>query len=103
MSAFTEPAGRPQRDGPALRASAMVAGDAFARALGETCDVCSVVAPQILCHLQNSWNGSAAIANIPTSGRSGVDANSVIASLGNIWLRRYTFQPCSARQDPVKP
>ncbi|OJI97296.1 hypothetical protein ASPVEDRAFT_119801 [Aspergillus versicolor CBS 583.65] len=161
LSQFTDEWGRPQRDGPALRASALIAygnylvkngstalvssniwplvqndlayvgeywngtgfdlweevegssffttavqfkalveGAAFAEALGETCDSCSV-APQILCHLQEYWDGSAIVSNSPTNGRSGVDANSVIASL-NLFdpeaaCDDATFQPCSAK------
>lgn len=161
LSQFTDEWGRPQRDGPALRASALIAygnylannnstsvisaniwpivqndlayvgeywnetgfdlweevegtsffttavqfkalveGAAFAEALGETCDSCSV-APQILCHLQEFWDGSAIVSNNPTNGRTGVDANSVIASLNlfdpEAGCDDATFQPCSAR------
>ncbi|PWY70942.1 putative glucoamylase precursor [Aspergillus heteromorphus CBS 117.55] len=161
ITAFTGSWGRPQRDGPALRASALIAygnyliahgktslaktnlwpliqndlsyvgqywnqstydlweevngssffttamqhkslveGAAFAAAVGETCPGCSV-APQILCHLQEYWNGSAIISNSPTNDRSGIDANSVIASI-HIFdpaatCDDVTFQPCSAR------
>ncbi|KAL2818000.1 putative glucoamylase precursor [Aspergillus cavernicola] len=161
MSAFTDAWGRPQRDGPALRASSLIAygnylinndqealaianiwpivqndlayvgqywtgttfdlweevegssffttavqykalveGDAFATAVGGTCEACSV-APQILCQLQTYWDGSAIISNVPSSGRSGIDANSIIASLNTFDPTAdcddATFQPCSAR------
>ncbi|KAL2839805.1 putative glucoamylase precursor [Aspergillus pseudoustus] len=161
LSAFTDAWGRPQRDGPALRASALIAygnalikskqeslaldniwplvqndlayvgqywnqttfdlweevqgssffttavqfkslveGNAFAEALGQSCDACSV-APQILCHLQDFWDGSSVVSNIPTSGRTGLDANSLIASLNTFdpaaTCDDVTFQPCSSR------
>ncbi|PYH92513.1 putative glycosyl hydrolase, family 15 [Aspergillus ellipticus CBS 707.79] len=161
ITAFTGSWGRPQRDGPALRASALIAygnyliahdkkslaktnlwplirndlsyvgqywnestfdlweevngssfftaavqhkslveGAAFAAALGVACTGCSV-APQILCHLQEYWNGTAIISNTPTNGRSGIDANSVISSIHTFdpaaACDDVTFQPCSAR------
>lgn len=161
ISQFTGSWGRPQRDGPALRASALIAygnsliasdkqsvvkaniwpivqndlsyvgqywnqtgfdlweevqgssfftvavqhkalveGDAFAKALGEECQACSV-APQILCHLQDFWNGSAVLSNLPTSGRSGLDANSLLGSIHTFdpaaACDDTTFQPCSSR------
>ncbi|RHZ44433.1 glycoside hydrolase family 15 protein [Aspergillus thermomutatus] len=161
LTAFTGSWGRPQRDGPALRASALIAygnsliaqgkesvvnthiwpivsndlayvaqywnqstfdlweevqgssffttaaqhkalveGAAFAKALGQSCDGCSV-APQILCFLQDYWNGTAVISNIANNGRSGIDANSVLASIHTFdpaaGCDDTTFQPCSAR------
>ncbi|PLB55671.1 putative glucoamylase precursor [Aspergillus steynii IBT 23096] len=161
ISAFTDSWGRPQRDGPPLRASALIAygnsliakdqkslaqdniwpivqndlsyvgqywnestfdlweevqgssffttavqhkalveGKAFAEALGQACDSCSV-APQILCHLQDFWDGSAVVSNIPTSGRSGLDANSLLTSIHTFDPTAdcddVTFQPCSSR------
>ncbi|OQE13111.1 hypothetical protein PENFLA_c054G09582 [Penicillium flavigenum] len=161
VTAFNEPWGRPQPDGPALRASALMAygnhllgkgqqakvseniwpivsndlayvgqywnqsgfdlweevngtsffttavqhkalveGKAFATTLGESCAACTV-APQILCHLQDFWNGTALISNSPTNGRSGIDVNSVLASINTFdpaaACDDLTFQPCSAR------
>ncbi|GMF75551.1 unnamed protein product [Aspergillus oryzae] len=161
ISQFTDSWGRPQRDGPALRASALIAygnslissdkqsvvkaniwpivqndlsyvgqywnqtgfdlweevqgssfftvavqhkalveGDAFAKALGEECQACSV-APQILCHLQDFWNGSAVLSNLPTNGRSGLDTNSLLGSIHTFdpaaACDDTTFQPCSSR------
>lgn len=161
LTAYTDAWGRPQRDGPALRASALIAygnslinndkqalaksniwpivkndlayvgqywnqstfdlweevqgssffttavqhkalveGAAFAKALGETCDSCSV-APQILCFLQSYWDGSAVVSNVPTSGRTGLDANSVLTSIHTFdpaaSCDDVTFQPCSSR------
>ena len=161
ITAFNEPWGRPQPDGPALRASALIAygnhllakgqqakvldniwpivsndlayigqywnhtgfdlweevngtsffttavqhkalveGKAFATGLGKTCNACTV-APQVLCHLQNFWNGTAVISNWPTNGRSGIDINSVLASINTFdpaaACDDLTFQPCFSR------
>ncbi|THC88004.1 hypothetical protein EYZ11_012549 [Aspergillus tanneri] len=161
ISAFTGSWGRPQRDGPGLRASALISygnslidsgkktlvksniwplvqndlayigqywnqntfdlweevqgssffttavqhralveGSAFANALGETCDACSV-APEILCHLQDFWNGTGVVSNVPSNGRSGLDANSLLASIHTFdpaaGCDDNTFQPCSSR------
>ena len=76
----------------AVQHKALVEGNAFAEALGQACDSCSV-APQILCHLQDFWDGSAVISNMPTNGRSGLDANSLFTSI-------HTFDP-SAECDDV--
>ncbi|KFY07748.1 hypothetical protein V492_06848 [Pseudogymnoascus sp. VKM F-4246] len=162
LSAFTEAWGRPQRDGPALRASALIAygnyliaqdkkdlalsniwpivqndlsyvaqywnqtgfdlweevqgssfftiaaqhkslvqGDAFATALGKSCENCVSQAPQILCFLQSFWDGEAVVSNLGTSGRSGLDANSLLANILTFdpaaACDDETFQPCSAR------
>ncbi|XHF99607.1 hypothetical protein AWENTII_003105 [Aspergillus wentii] len=118
-TAFTGPWGRPQRDvllctgfdlweevnatsffTTAAQHKSLVQGDAFATALGESCDSCTV-APEILCHLQDYWNGTAIVSNTPTGGRSGLDINSVLTSL-QIFdpaaaCDDVTFQPCSSR------
>ncbi|KAJ5576722.1 Six-hairpin glycosidase [Penicillium sp. DV-2018c] len=161
-TAFTGDWGRPQRDGPALRATAMIAygnhllssekgdvvksniwpsvqndlnyvaqywnqtgfdlweevegssfftiaaqyralveGSAFAKSLGETCDGCASQAPQVLCFLQSFWNGKSVVSNFANNDRSGLDANSVLASLQlfdpEAACDDVTFQPCSAR------
>lgn len=161
-SAFTGAWGRPQRDGPALRATALIKygnqllssgkksivksniwpvvsndlnyvaqywnqtgfdlweevqgssfftiaaqhralaeGSTFAKALGESCAGCDSQAPQVLCFLQDFWNGTAVIANLGSSGRSGLDANSVLTSIHtfdpNAPCDDTTFQPCSSR------
>ncbi|KAJ5813011.1 Six-hairpin glycosidase [Penicillium robsamsonii] len=161
-TAFTEEWGRPQRDGPGLRATAMIGygnqliadknedlaksniwpsvkndlnyvaqywnqtgfdlweevegssfftiaaqhralveGSAFAKALGETCEGCDSQAPQILCYLQTFWNGKSIVSNVANNGRTGLDANSVLASLvlfdPKAECDDATFQPCSAR------
>ncbi|KFY18752.1 hypothetical protein V493_08370 [Pseudogymnoascus sp. VKM F-4281 (FW-2241)] len=162
MSAFTEEWGRPQRDGPALRASALIVygnhliaqdkkalalsnvwpivqndlayvaqywnqtgfdlweeveassffttavqhkslvqGEAFAAALGESCENCVSQAPQILCYLQTFWNGKAVVSNLGSSGRTGLDANSLLANIVTFdpaaSCDDETFQPCSSR------
>ena len=162
LTAFTGPWGRPQRDGPALRATAIIAyanhlistgdtttakevlwpiisndlsyvegywnqtgfdlweeidgssfftlnaqhralteGAALASKLGETCTGCGV-APQLLCFLQNFWNGEYITSNINVNdGRSGKDANSVLSSIQvfdpTAACDASTFQPCSDR------
>lgn len=165
LTAYTGPWGRPQREGPAVRASALLAygnhlieqgqrdkaiqnvwpvvrndlsyvgqywnqtgfdlweevnatsffttavqhkalveGQAFAEALGQTCKGCTV-APALLCHLQEYWNGTTIVSNFPTAndaqGRSGVDINSVLTSI-HVFdpaarCDDVTFQPCSSR------
>ena len=162
MTPFTGAWGRPQRDGPALRASALITygnyliaqdkkalalsnvwpivqndlayvaqywnqtgfdlweevqgssfftiaaqhkslvqGDAFAAALGESCENCASQAPQILCFLQSFWNGEAVVSNLGTSGRTGLDANSLLANILTFdpaaSCDDATFQPCSSR------
>jgi glucoamylase len=162
MTAFTGAWGRPQRDGPALRASALIAygnhlisqgskslvlsniwpivendlsyvaqywnqtgfdlweevqgssfftiasqhkalveGNTFATSLNKSCDGCVSQAPQVLCFLQSFWNGSAVISNLGSSGRSGLDANSLLGSIHTFdpsaACDDATFQPCSSR------
>ncbi|CAL5871099.1 uncharacterized protein PFLUO_LOCUS5345 [Penicillium psychrofluorescens] len=162
MTAFTGAWGRPQRDGPALRASALMAygtylinngqtslaktniwpivendlnyvaqywnqtgydlweeiqgssfftiavqhrslvsGSTFAQSLGESCTGCDSQAPQVLCFLQDFWNGSSVISNLANDGRSGLDANSLLGSIHtfdpNAQCDDTTFQPCSSR------
>ncbi|KAJ5232811.1 Glycoside hydrolase family 13 [Penicillium chermesinum] len=162
ITAFTGDWGRPQRDGPALRATALIAygnyllgkgkdsvvktniwpivqndlnyvaqywnqtgfdlweevqgssfftiaaqhralveGSAFARTLGQSSDSYDSQAPQVLCFLQDFWNGTAVISNLAKNGRSGLDANSLISSIQTFDPKAAcddaTFQPCSAR------
>lgn len=161
LSAFTEEWGRPQRDGPPLRATALmtygnqllesggkehvqndiwpvvekdlgyvteywnqtgfdlweeveassfftvsaqhralVEGIDFAEKLGNSCEGCSEQAEQILCYLQDFWNGEFIVSNLGYEERTGKDVNSILAS-----NHRYdpaascddaTFQPCSS-------
>ncbi|KAG7142145.1 Glucoamylase like protein [Verticillium longisporum] len=143
---FTGNWGRPQRDGPALRAIALikyskwliangytstanttgfdlweevqgssfftiasqhrslVEGAALAQQLGQTCNGCAGIAPQILCFQQRFWNPSQGyvISNINGgSYRNGKDANSILTSIHNfdpvLGCDASTFQPCSDR------
>ncbi|KAF9885466.1 hypothetical protein FE257_012902 [Aspergillus nanangensis] len=84
----------------AVQHKALVEGNAFAKALGQTCDSCAV-APQILCFLQSYWDGSGVVSNTPTNGRTGLDANSVLTSIHTFDPEAkcddVTFQPCSSR------
>ncbi|QIW96004.1 hypothetical protein AMS68_001522 [Peltaster fructicola] len=160
-TAFTGPWGRPQRDGPALRATALIAysryllekanassvqniiwpivqndlsyvsqywnsstfdlweeidsssffttavqyralveGSALARSIGQTCSHCDSQAPLVLCFLQSYWTGSYIRSNTG-GGRSGKDANALLASIHifdpNAGCDSTTFQPCSDR------
>ncbi|KDN65985.1 putative glycosyl hydrolase family 15 [Colletotrichum sublineola] len=80
---------------------ALVEGSALARSLGQTCNACDAVAPQVLCFLGRFWNpaGNFMVANINGNGRSGRDANVVLASIHNFDAAAAcdaaTFQPCS--------
>ncbi|CAK7242700.1 MAG: glycoside hydrolase 15 protein [Sporothrix thermara] len=161
LTAFTGSWGRPQRDGPALRATALVdfgnwlldngyatyavnnvwpvvrndlsyvaqywnqtgydlweevsgssfftisaqhralvEGSAFASRVGASCTYCDSQAPQILCYMQSFWTGSYMNANFG-GGRSGKDANTVLASIHafdpTAACDDATFQPCSSR------
>lgn len=156
---FTGAWGRPQRDGPALRATAMIAysryliskgqnstvadiiwpiisndlsyvtanwnqtgfdlweevnsssffttasqyralveGSALAAQIGKTCTNCDSQAPQVLCFLQSYWTGSYVLSNTG-GGRSGKDANSIMASIHlfdqSVGCNANTYQPCS--------
>ncbi|KAL4981624.1 Six-hairpin glycosidase-like protein [Aspergillus falconensis] len=161
MTAFTGSWGRPQRDGPALRATtlidfgnwlidngyssyavnniwpivrndlsyvaqywsqsgydlweevnsmsfftvavqhrALVEGSTFAGRVGASCTWCDSQAPQILCYMQSFWTGSYINANTG-GGRSGKDANTILASIHTFdpdaACDDITFQPCSPR------
>ncbi|PKY01204.1 glucan 1,4-alpha-glucosidase [Aspergillus campestris IBT 28561] len=80
---------------------ALVEGAAFAKALGKECAGCEV-APQILCRLQEFWDGKQIISNQPSNGRGGLDLASILTSLnafdsGAKTCDDKTLQPCSAR------
>ncbi|PGH34488.1 glucoamylase [[Emmonsia] crescens] len=161
MSSFNGDWGRPQRDGPALRATAMISyarwlvangysqtvrsivwpvvqndlsyvaqfwsfsgfdlweevnsmsffttavqhralveGARLARQIGRKCPGCESQAPQILCYMQNYWTGTYINSNTD-GGRSGKDANSILASIHTFdpeaGCDDLTFQPCSAK------
>ncbi|EEU45836.1 uncharacterized protein NECHADRAFT_92513 [Fusarium vanettenii 77-13-4] len=81
---------------------ALVEGSALAKALGKSGDTYSNIAPQTLCFLQTYWvsNGKYVDSNINVNdGRTGKDANSILASIHNfdpsIGCDAATFQPCS--------
>ncbi|KAF6834362.1 glucan 1,4-alpha-glucosidase-like protein [Colletotrichum plurivorum] len=80
---------------------ALVEGSALARSLGLSCNACDAVAPQVLCFLGRFWSpsGNYMIANINGNGRSGRDANVILASIHNfdpaVACDAATFQPCS--------
>ncbi|CRG92441.1 glucoamylase [Talaromyces islandicus] len=80
---------------------ALVEGNTFATSLGKSCAGCVSQAPQVLCFLQSFWNGSAVISNLGNSGRSGLDANSLLGSIHTFdpsaACDDATFQPCSSR------
>lgn len=164
---FTGAWGRPQRDGPALRATAMIAysryliskgqntsvanviwpiisndlsyvtanwnqtgfdlweeinsssffttasqyralveGSALAAQIGKTCPNCDSQAPQVLCFLQSYWTGSYVLSNTG-GGRSGKDANSILASIHlfdqSVGCNANTYQPCSDKGKLKRP
>lgn len=79
---------------------ALVEGTVFAEKLGKTCEGCDEQAQQIICYLQDFWNGEFIVSNLGFGDRTGKDANSILAS-----NHRYdpaascedsTFQPCSS-------
>ncbi|KAJ5088074.1 hypothetical protein N7456_011690 [Penicillium angulare] len=80
---------------------ALVEGSAFASSLDESCTGCDSQAPQLLCFLQDFWNGTAVISNLANDGRSGLDANSLISTIQafdpEAACDDTTFQPCSER------
>ncbi|KAL7937456.1 glycoside hydrolase family 15 Glucoamylase [Trichoderma chlorosporum] len=80
---------------------ALVEGATMAATLGHSGSSYSSVAPQILCFLQRFWVSSGYInSNINSNdGRSGKDANSLLASIHtfdpSLGCDASTFQPCS--------
>lgn len=79
---------------------ALVEGSTFAGKVGSSCSWCDSQAPQILCYMQTFWTGSYINANTG-GGRSGKDANTVLASIHTFdpeaTCDDITFQPCSSR------
>ncbi|KAM0283158.1 hypothetical protein ACHAQH_002640 [Verticillium albo-atrum] len=82
----------------------LVEGAALAQQLGQTCNGCAGIAPQILCFQQRFWNPSQGyvVSNINGgSYRNGKDANSILTSIHNfdpvLGCDASTFQPCSDR------
>lgn len=81
---------------------ALTEGAALAKSLGQTCEGCADNAPQALCFAQSFWKNGYIDSNINVNeGRTGKDANSLLASLhlfdpaAN--CTDTTFQPCSSR------
>ena len=88
----------------AVQYRALVEGSNLLSTLGLSCPNCDSQAPQILCFLQDYWNGTAIVANINLNsdyGRSGRDANSILTSIHmfdpSAGCDDSTFQPCSSR------
>lgn len=86
----------------AVQHRALVQGANLAKKLGKSCPACVSQAPQILCFLQNFWNGNYITANINLdTSRSGIDLNSILGSIHTFDPEAScddsTFQPCSAR------
>ncbi|KAI1084431.1 carbohydrate-binding module family 20 protein [Whalleya microplaca] len=81
----------------------LVQGSGLATTLGESPDDYDAVAPQILCFQQTFWSSEGyALANINgNNGRSGKDANVILASIHSfdpaLGCDAATFQPCSDR------
>ncbi|KAF7185931.1 Glucoamylase [Pseudocercospora fuligena] len=77
---------------------ALVEGSALAAQIGKQCQGCDSQAPQVLCFLQSYWTGSYVLSNTG-GGRSGKDANSILASIhlfdSSTGCNANTFQPCS--------
>ncbi|KAF2194110.1 carbohydrate-binding module family 20 protein [Zopfia rhizophila CBS 207.26] len=81
---------------------ALVEGSAFAGSVGKSCANCDSQAPQVRCFLQRYWGNGFVVSNINTNaGRSGKDANSILASIHTFdpsaGCDDTTFQPCSPR------
>lgn len=81
---------------------ALVEGSALATRIGSTCPHCDEQAPQVLCALQSYWTGEFVRANTGAGGRSGKDANSLLASIhmfdpAAAACDAKTYQPCSDR------
>jgi glucoamylase len=83
---------------------ALVEGAALAEDLGVRCDACTEIAPHILCFLDSYWSAEQGhvVANIHNDhGRSGIDINTVLASIHNfdpsLGCDATTLQPCSDR------
>ncbi|ESZ97354.1 glycoside hydrolase family 15 protein [Sclerotinia borealis F-4128] len=91
----------------AVQHRALVEGAKFATALGESCPNCEAQASEILCMLQNYWNGGSIDSNIQVQStaydRSGLDCNSILTSIHTfdpdpaVGCNSKTFQPCSDR------
>lgn len=86
----------------AVQHRALVEGNTLARKIKKSCPGCVSEAPQILCFLQNFWNGKYINANInEDNGRTRKDANTLLGSIHTFdpsaGCDDSTFQPCSPR------
>lgn len=87
----------------AVQHRALVEGNDLAHQIQQSCPGCVSQAPEILCMLQNFWNGEYVVANINDySGRSGKDANTLLGTIHTFdpavtTCDDSTFQPCSAK------
>jgi glucoamylase len=80
---------------------ALVEGTTLAKTLGVTCTGCNQ-APEILCFLQNFWNGEYVVSNINVDiARTGLDGNSILGSIATFDIDApcdsVTFQPCNSK------
>lgn len=80
---------------------ALAEGQQLARDLGVKCTGCDQ-APQVLCFLQNFWNGEYFVANINTNTeRSGLDGNTIVGPNTvfdiDASCNSPTMQPCNSR------
>jgi glucoamylase len=88
----------------AVQYRALTEGAKFAQSVDETCEGCTSQAPNVLCLLQDYWNGTSITSNINLQGnyqRSGLDCNSILTSIHmydpESGCTDSTFQPCSSR------
>ena len=86
----------------AVQYRSLIDGADLAGQIGQSCDLCVSQAPQILCFLQDYWNGEYIEANINVnSARSSQDINSILGSIHTFdpsaGCNEATFQPCSAK------
>jgi glucoamylase len=79
----------------------LIQGTQLAKSLGVTCTGC-VQAPQVLCLLQNFWNGKFIVSNINVdNGRTGLDGNSILGPIAAFDIDALCddpiFQPCNSK------
>ena len=80
---------------------ALAEGQQLARDLGVKCTGCDQ-APQVLCFLEDFWNGEHFVANINTNiGRTGLDGNSLVGPITVFDIDAScdspTMQPCHSK------
>ena len=81
---------------------ALVEGAALAAGINQSCQACDSQAPQILCFLQDFWEGQYTLANInEDNGRTRKDCGSVLSTIQTFdpdaGCDDTSFQPCSSR------